>query len=119
NYQVENILSLPYKESNYSDVIRLTNENIRICKNEWDSFETSWDFLTHPMIKFKSNNLENTFKFWSNFTEQERMILKSNEEKLNKIFIDIYDLKEDLTPEIKDKDITVRLADRERDIKSF
>ncbi|QAS59609.1 hypothetical protein [Clostridium septicum] len=44
---------------------------------------------------------------------------KSNEEALNRIFIDIYGLQDELTPEVEDKDITIRKADRERDIKSF
>lgn len=45
--------------------------------------------------------------------------LKANEEELNRIFIDIYGLQDELTPEVEDKDVTVRLADLEREIKSL
>lgn len=45
--------------------------------------------------------------------------MKSNEEELNSIFIDIYGLQNELTPNVEDKDITVRLADKERDIRSL
>ena len=45
--------------------------------------------------------------------------MKSNEEELNRIFINIYSLQDELTPEVEDKDITVRKADLSRDIRSF
>lgn len=45
--------------------------------------------------------------------------LKANEEELNRIFIDIYGLQDELTPEVEEKDITVRKADLGRDIRSF
>lgn len=97
----------------------ITTSNINIAKKDWDSFETSWDFKKHPIIEFKSNNIQNSFNSWSEFTEKQFTQLKSNEEELNKIFIDIYGLQDELTPEVEDKDITIRKADRDRDIKSF
>ena len=45
--------------------------------------------------------------------------LKANEEELNRIFIDIYGLQDELTPEVEDKDVTVRKADLQREIKSL
>ena len=45
--------------------------------------------------------------------------MKSNEEELNRIFIDIYGLQDELTPEVEEKDVTVRKADLTRDVKSF
>lgn len=101
-------------------VNNLVELNIEIAKNDWDSFETSWDFKKHPLLLISSNkyisesfnNLENDWN--KNFNQ-----LKANEEELNRIFIDIYGLQDELTPEVEDKDITIRKADRERDIKSF
>lgn len=90
-----------------------------ISEQDWDSFETSWDFKKHPIIEFKSNNIENSFQTWSEFTEKQFNTLRTNEEELNKIFIDIYGLQDELTPEVEDKDVTIRKADRDRDIKSF
>jgi hypothetical protein len=99
----------------------ITQECIDICKRDWDSFETSWDFKKHPFLIHKSDErtIEKVFKNWSNFTEKQFTQLKLNEEELNRIFIEIYGLQDELTPEVDDKDITISKADRERDIKSF
>ncbi|MRN24715.1 BREX-1 system adenine-specific DNA-methyltransferase PglX [Romboutsia ilealis] len=120
NYQVGNIESLPIlMADDISTINDYVNLNIDIAREDWDSFETSWDFKKHPIIEFKSNNIENSFNNWSEFTEKQFNQLKANEEELNRIFIDIYGLQDELTPEVEDKDITIRKADRERDIKSF
>lgn len=99
----------------------LVDENIIISKTDWDSFETSWDFQKHPLLTHKNNasTLESAFTNWSNFAEAQFNQLKQNEEELNRIFIDIYGLQDELTPEVEDKDVTISKADREREIKSF
>lgn len=106
-----------YKE--YDNINKYVKHNINIARNNWDSFETSLDFKKHPIIEFKTNNIENSFKNWSDFAEKQFNQLKSNEEELNRIFIDIYGLQDELTPEVEDKDITIRKADRDREMKSF
>ena len=97
--------------------------NINICKYDWDSFETSWDFEKHPLLKglgnINDNKISSAFSHWEEECENNFNKLKSNEEELNRIFIDIYGLQDELTPEVEDKDVTIRKADRERDIKSF
>ena len=123
HYNIGVISRLPIKYINDSYVLdnikEIVNININISKMDWDSFETSWDFKKHPIIEFKSNNIENSFKNWSDFAEKQFNQLKSNEEELNRIFIDIYGLQDELTPEVEDKDITIRKADRDREMKSF
>lgn len=121
-FQVIDISKIPVinNYNNIQDKINnFTKENIEISKKDWDSFETSWDFKTHPLIEFKSDNIENSYNNWAKFTEKQFSQLKSNEEELNRIFIDIYGLQDELTPEVEDKDVTIRKADKERDIKSF
>lgn len=113
------IAKIPYIEQNKNYVENIVIKNKDIAKSDWDSFETSWEFKKHPIIEFKSNNLENSFKNWSDFVEEQFNQLKSNEEELNRIFIDIYGLQDELTPEVEDKDITIRKADRDREMKSF
>ncbi|MDK2919365.1 MAG: hypothetical protein PWQ37_2098 [Candidatus Petromonas sp.] len=95
--------------------------NLDISKKDWDSFETSWDFKKHPLLEHKkdASTIEEAFSNWLEFTEKQFNQLKQNEEELNRIFIDIYGLQDELTPEVEDKDITIRKADRKRDIKSF
>lgn len=98
---------------------RLENEIISISKNDWDSFETSWDFKIHPMACSRVDKISLAFELWSEECNNRFNQLKANEEELNRIFIDIYGLKDELTPEVEDKDVTVRKADLQRDIKSL
>lgn len=63
--------------------------------------------------------IERCFEFWLEDCDERFKRLKQNEEELNRIFIDIYSLKDELTPEVDDKDVTVSKASLQRDIKSF
>jgi hypothetical protein len=63
--------------------------------------------------------IEVCFQAWANECESRFEKLKANEEELNRIFIEIYGLQDELTPEVEDKDVTVRHADLQRDIKSL
>ena len=85
---------------------------------DWDSFETSWDFRHHPLLR-KVPTIAEAFEQWQAECDDRFNHLKSNEEELNRIFIDIYGLQDELTPEVEDKDVTVRKADLGRDIRSF
>ena len=59
------------------------------------------------------------FKEWEAECNERFNTLKTNEEELNRIFIDIYGLQDELTPEVEDRDVTVRKADLQREIKSL
>ena len=63
--------------------------------------------------------ISDKFAAWQEECEQRFQQLKANEEELNRIFIDIYGLQDELTPEVEDKDVTVRRADLTREIKSL
>lgn len=125
NFNVGNIADLPIIEDHDKKVKikQLVNKNINISKNDWDSFETSWDFKIHPLLNHldigETYKLSNIFSIWETETDEAFNQLKLNEEELNRIFIHIYGLQDELTPEVEDKDITISKADRERDIKSF
>ncbi|MFD1363336.1 BREX-1 system adenine-specific DNA-methyltransferase PglX [Lentibacillus salinarum] len=99
----------------------LSKENIFISKSDWDSFETSWDYKTHPFIEFKqgATKISGAFANWQQEAEHRFQTLKSNEEELNRIFIDLYGLQDELTSEVQDDEVTVNRADLERDVKSF
>lgn len=119
NFTAGNIASLPLIISINKKIIdSIVNENIVLSKSDWDSFETSWDFQTHPLLK-PVPLISESFAQWSDECEKRFTRLKSNEEELNRIFIDIYGLQDELTPEVEDKDVTVRRADLIRDIKSL
>jgi len=109
-------------------VTDLVDRNISLSKEEWDSFETSWDFLAHPLViaAFAPDMngghripLSECYKKWEVLCLKRFDQLKANEEELNRIFIDIYGLQGELTPEVADKDVTVRKAELARDIRSF
>ncbi len=123
--------------SGYSNRIRgLVAECIGFSRSDWDSFETSWDFQRHPLLKWRNisesnrtvasqygaavqSSVDYAYSEWMFECDDRFDRLKANEEALNRIFIDIYGLNEELSPEVADRDITVRKADYQRDIKSL
>lgn len=131
------IKKLPYTESEWTSIIeKIVKNNIGICKVDWDSFETSWDFTQHPFISCASfsmkemqedrkkyikdmNYIKDAFTNWENECLLRFNQLKENEEELNRVFIDIYGLQEELIPNVEENDVTVRKADLGRDIRSF
>lgn len=158
NYQIGDVAKVPIKfnETKKSKIESIVKNNIYISKQDWDSFETSWDFKKHPLLEFidsmpglHDSNIKvppihlkiikndygeecyiadelpmkakiyDSFRKWEEYTEKQFNILKKNEEELNKIFINIYELQDELTPEVDNKDITIRKADKKREIKSL
>jgi hypothetical protein len=120
NFQPGNIKNIPIIISNLkkSQVDEIVDINISISRSDWDSFEISWNFKQHPLLRGVSKIAE-AFYQWQQFTESQFAQLKANEEELNSIFIDIYGLQDELTPEVAEKDVTIRRADLPRDIRSF
>jgi hypothetical protein len=121
NFQKGNISGLPFiLIDDKREIDELVRNSILLSRTDWDSFETSWDFKTHPFIVHKNNgSIESSFKNWEEFAERQFYQLKANEEELNRIFIDIYGLQDELTPDVEEKDVTVRKANLGRDIRSF
>lgn len=118
DYSEGALLKLPYAIKTHNDISELALDNIAICKKEWNTFEASWDFQRHPLL-CKVSTISEAFDQWQSECDSRFNQLKANEEELNRIFIDIYGLQEELTPKVEDKDITVRKADLGRDIRSF
>ena len=141
-YEVGEVASIPtaYESDsdNITDIVEIVENNIAISKADWDAFETSWDFQSHPLAptayerreqlsygihsaerKKSVTLLANRYTYWEWDCNYRFSTLKKNEEELNRIFIDIYGLADELTPEVEDKDVTVRRADLPRDIRSL
>lgn len=119
NTQPGNIGALPLLQSDMSvSVDNIVFKNRSISREDWDSFETSWDFQRHPLFR-KTATIKEAFMQWNQECNDRFNQLKANEEELNRIFIDIYALQDELTPDEEDKDVTVRKADLGRDIRSF
>ena len=121
-FQVGNIGSLPFVYSQEDKIKELAQLNIDISKADWDSVETSWDFKVHPLCKDrekKTLRLENLWNQWSHDCEKRFNSLKANEEELNKLFIQIHGLENELSGTVNEEDVTVQKADMLRDIKSL
>ena len=119
NYEVGHIKTIPVVMTEKRNVISdLARSNILISRTDWDAFETSWDFKKHPLLR-NTPTISEAFNQWQSECDDRFNQLKANEEELNRIFIDIYGLQDELTPEVEDKDVTVRKADLQRDIKSL
>ena len=141
NYPPGYVQALPYSDvCNKREISTIGESSIEISRTDWDSFETSWDFETHPMIRWSkemwdvtaigaamqnyygchpqvNSPLELCYLLWKGEANQQFRELKANEEELNRIFIDIYGLQDELTPEVADKDVTVHyLVDTKDDI---
>lgn len=135
------VKQLPYLETRESTE-RIAKDCVSLSRFDWDSFETSWDFKEHPLIRWSrclgdatsigatiqyyygrrmpvSCPLELCYLLWQGECNKRFEELKANEEELNRIFIDIYGLQDELTPDVDDKDVTVRKADLSRDIRSL
>ena len=124
------------ENSTHKKVEHAVEYAVALSKTDWDSFETSWDFQQHPLLQYAAltpqkvaleeangylpmNGLAYAYRHWEQACNDRFTQLKSNEEELNRIFIDIYGLQDELTPEVADKDVTVRRADLQRDVKSL
>lgn len=122
NFNENHIGSIPILKCEDQKVIEnisnIVNHAVDLSKLDWDAFETSWDFQCHPLLR-KVSTISKAFDQWQSECDDRFNQLKANEEELNRIFIDIYGLQDELTPEVEDKDVTVRKADLGRDIRSF
>lgn len=140
NFQAGDIARIPVIEKmNDNDRIpELVEDNIQISKADWDAFETSWDFKSHPLAPMSLERqeqlsagmnaearkksvtlLSERYKHWEQECEYRFSELQKNEEELNRIFIDIYGLQDELSSDVEDRDVTVRKADLQRDIRSL
>lgn len=137
NYGPEQINKIPLIIQRELDVVPLVEKNIQLSQGDWDSFETSWDFRKHPLVptprewqeqlnsQFAGTRAEAFsklswhYKQWEYYSNYRFESLKENEEELNRIFIEIYGLQDELAPDVAEKDVTVRKADLQRDVKSL
>lgn len=117
NYNAGDMGNIPIIYSDTVNESGICSKCIELSKNDWDSFETSWDFKKHPMLCYETDEVSSAFAAWSAECENRFNNLKANEEELNRIFIDIYGLQDELTSEVADKDVTVhRIFDTKDDV---
>lgn len=109
NFEVGHISKLPIKETDNlkikDNISNLVQQNINIAKEEWDSRETSWDF--EKIFVAKGNKIETAYNDYCSYWTEKFMQMHQNEEELNKIFIDIYELNDEMDEKVPLEDITL------------
>lgn len=115
NYGAGSIAKTPIIFSENEDIKNNVIQNINSSKLDWDSFETSWDFEIHPLVKNHVSTIKEAYNLWNKECEERFNTLKDNEEELNRIFIDIYGLQDELDPYVEDKDVTVHYVVESRE----
>lgn len=121
HFEVGQVSLLPVANQIFSidAICVLATESISVCQVDWDSFETSWDFTTHPLCQPGEPLIEKQFARWSSECQERFVTLKANEEELNRIFARIYHMEGEVPIEVPDDKVSVRLADEKRDVKSL
>ena len=116
SFQIGDVFKVPFKEPNdeeYVIISTLVSQNISISKSDWDSHETSWDFQENELVRLSKEQGEGSHRlsdlmdaYREHWTEQ-FLHLHTNEEELNRQFIEIYGLEDELTPDVPPEEITI------------
>lgn len=119
NYQVRDVFAFPCKSKILdTSIIEAVKENEIISKQDWDSHETSWNFEENPLLDYinkeiaeeetgKSYKIESLYNLYTTDWEERFMQLHANEEELNRQFIEIYGLQDELTPDVPLDEVTI------------
>ena len=122
SYAPGDVESVPViiSDTHKSTIDKLVNENVKLAKEDWDSFETSYGFSMHPLVRLNGNGkIESAYADWKEKTEKRFFRVKENEEMINAQFIEIYGLKDWVTIDVNESDISIYRADLSRDIRSL
>ena len=120
-FQVGDIAKVPFclPENLIEAIKKIISSTVSISCTDWDNFETSWDFQTHPLLRHNTKHLSEAFNIWQSKSEIAFRELQRLEEENNRYWIEAYDLQDELTPEVPDNQITIRRADLNKDIRSL
>lgn len=118
NLQVGDFKNFPVLiKDEIEEVVEIANENIRLSKNDWDLWETSWNFKSHGLIKGNYSSVEMAYEDFKKEVNSNFKKLKINQEKLNKYFISLYNLDAEVSFRVSKKEVTVtKILDSEDDL---
>ena len=126
NFLINDILALPVVVGHKDEIEKLVLECIRISKEDYDSSEIAHDFRCHPMVALtygmqfqNSVTIEEVFVQYKNIAESRIAKLRTNEERLNALFIETYNMGRDLSPALEDKEIVLHRSDIAEEIMSL
>lgn len=118
--QVGDLKRIPFTPEAYNEnLVELAKRCVELGKADYDSFETSWNFVKHPLLLCSNGLIKSSFSIWNAECKKRFAEMQKYEEKINKFFIDIYDMAHYINPKIEDKYISIHLADVGRDIRAL
>ncbi|WP_439882179.1 BREX-1 system adenine-specific DNA-methyltransferase PglX [Pontibacter sp. MBLB2868] len=110
HFQISNLKSLPFIVDKVDEISTISSQNALISRSDWDTSEKSWDFSQNEIIRIKGQSsleLEEAFDFYQQYWSNKFFQLHKNEEELNRQFIEIYGLQDELTPDVALRDVTI------------
>jgi hypothetical protein len=111
NTNIAEVFNLPFKILNFNTITCFVTKNLNLSRQDWDAHETSWDFKENELIRIGKEKgthlLEDCYKEYVKEWTDKFMQLHANEEELNRQFIDIYGLHNELTPDVPLDEITI------------
>ena len=117
--QAGTIRNLPVIGETNDEIENLAKECIKISREDWDSFETSWDFKKHPFVTGNFVTIKEAYEKWQLVTNERNDSLNQKERRINEIFIDKYELANELSPDVNIEDGTLHVPDLNREVRSF
>lgn len=119
NFQVKDIRSLPIIIKDVTKIEKIVLNCVKLSESDWNSFERSWEFQKHSLLETNNVLLSECFSDYEEKSDTQFNNLRTFEKELNQLFINMYQVSSEISPEVLDKDISIRKADLPRDIKSF
>ena len=107
NLQIGDVIRLPFLDVKSEEIETNVINSISISRQEWNSRETSWDFKQNELIRLHGQTIEEAVDLYKIYWTKKFIDLHQNEEELNRQFIEIYGLEEDLDPNVPLEDITI------------
>lgn len=125
NFQAGDIARIPFLETlrNCDELDSLTSKCIEISREDWDMFETSWDFKVHPFVriykKINSGSIRDLFVEWEKETEQRSKELAETEKLINEIILKVYGLENEMQSYVARDELVLYQANIEEDVRSL
>jgi type II restriction/modification system DNA methylase subunit YeeA len=108
SFNLIDLEKLPIAKTLDKDIINsIINDCLAISFYEWNTKELSWDFLQNELLKHHASSIEESFDLYQQYWRNKFFQLHKNEEELNRQFIEIYGLQEELTPDVPLEEITI------------
>jgi len=113
----QDVLNLPLPGEACCAAADVANQQIICSKIDWDSFETSLDFQTFPVLRHKAETLDQSQEAADAESLARCQRMKELEEQNNRLFITAFGLQDELSPDVPDEQITLYRPDPAEDRK--